>query len=89
MIKADASSLEQLSKTIRDLEDKILLEMNVVFRIRSSIESSCNASQISSYEEICASIQKAARNIEKSCDAAQDEIADIITLVEKYDSIHF
>lgn len=89
MVKADSQSLEMLSSQIRNQLDQFLLKMNDIFRLQNKLESCWDAEKCGSFSEAMNTIKGSIVDVESGCKDALKEIAEMISIVRKYDSIKF
>lgn len=90
MIKADANSLMELNRKLRSSCQKFLLDTNAIFEAELAVDQGLKGdSKAASFRSKMNGVKIARADVEDLIIEATREIDEIITIIQRYDSIKF
>lgn len=89
MVKADASSLNGLSKEIMAKLDQFKLTINDVYKLTSTLESNWDEQKCGSFKEAMDKVKGASYDVETGCIEILELIREMEDIAKRYDSIKF
>lgn len=89
MVKADASSLNGLSREIRAKLDQFKLTINDVYRLTNALESNWDEQKRGSFKEAMDTVKESSYDVETGCLEILKLISEMEDIAKRYDSIRF
>ena len=89
MVKADSQSLTALSQEIGTKLDEFLLYMNNIYKLQSKLENTWDSDKFGSFMNVINAIKNCIFNVEQGCLNVRKQIAEMIQIIQKYESVHF